>query len=100
MVLVNLYCLIWWTIQTLLIEEFIIDHQADMVKANAALQVGFQTPKQKKKTAVELFTAKSGLFSDELSNITDNQMAIEDKISPWSIESEVTKFAKKYNIKL
>jgi len=29
-----------------------------------------------------------------------SQMAVEDKISPWSIESEVTKFAKKYNIKL
>ena len=29
-----------------------------------------------------------------------SQMAIEDKISPWPIESEVTKFAKKYNIKL
>ena len=29
-----------------------------------------------------------------------SQMAIEDKISPWSIESEVTKFAKKYDIKL
>tara|TARA_R100001079_G_C4298699_1_gene90271 strand:- start:136 stop:369 length:234 start_codon:yes stop_codon:yes gene_type:complete len=29
-----------------------------------------------------------------------SQMAIEDGISPWSIESEVEKFAKKYNIKL
>lgn len=43
-------------------------------KAEAA-----KIPKQKKKSAVELFTAKSGLFSNELSNITDNQAVIEDK---------------------
>ena len=43
-------------------------------KAEAA-----KVPKQKKKSAVELFTAKSGLFSNELSNITDNQAVIEDK---------------------
>ena len=29
-----------------------------------------------------------------------SQMAIEDGISPWSIESDLEKFAKKYNIKL
>tara|TARA_Y100000114_G_scaffold129457_1_gene126870 strand:+ start:45 stop:440 length:396 start_codon:yes stop_codon:yes gene_type:complete len=29
-----------------------------------------------------------------------SQMAIEDEISPWSIESDLVKFAKKYNIKL
>ena len=29
-----------------------------------------------------------------------SQMAIEDQISPWSIESDLKKFAKKYNIKL
>ena len=29
-----------------------------------------------------------------------SQMAIEDRISPWSIESDLEKFAKKYNIKL
>ena len=29
-----------------------------------------------------------------------SQMAIEDGISPWSIESDLVKFAKKYNIKL
>tara|TARA_Y100001973_G_scaffold95137_1_gene148102 strand:+ start:365 stop:784 length:420 start_codon:yes stop_codon:yes gene_type:complete len=29
-----------------------------------------------------------------------SQMAIEDKISPWSIESEVEKFAKKHDLKL
>ena len=27
-----------------------------------------------------------------------SQMAIEDQISPWSIESEVDKFKRKYNI--
>ena len=27
-----------------------------------------------------------------------SQMAIEDQISPWSIESEVNKFKRKYNI--
>ena len=44
-------------------------------KAQAA-----KTPKVKKKTAVELFTAKSNLFADELSTVaTNNQMAIEDK---------------------
>ena len=44
-------------------------------KAEAA-----KVPKQKKKTAVELFTAKSNLFADELSTVaTNNQMAIEDK---------------------
>ena len=29
-----------------------------------------------------------------------SQMAIEDKISPWSIEGEVDKFMEKHNIKL
>ena len=29
-----------------------------------------------------------------------SQMAIEDQISPWSIESDLVKFAKKYDIKL
>ena len=29
-----------------------------------------------------------------------SQMAIEDGLSPWSIESDLVKFAKKYNIKL
>jgi hypothetical protein len=29
-----------------------------------------------------------------------SQMAIEDQISPWSIEKEVTKFAEKYDLQL
>ena len=57
---------------------------------------------QFKKDLIDLFEDiiyKTGYMSNSWGDTSMlSQMAIEDQISPWSIESEVNKFKEKYNI--
>ena len=61
-------------------------------------------PEEIKKELISLFKDikyQTGYMSGSWGNTKMlSQMARQDGISPWSIESDLEKFAKKYNIKL